>query len=432
MGRHNGAASSTALGDLRVLDLAGAMGAYCTKQLAELGADVIKVEPPSGDPMRRIGPFYHDDPDTEHSLFFFHFNTNKRSITLDLTTTQGVELFRRLVTDADVVVETMPPGHLAELGLSYESLRSVNPRLTVASITAFGQNGRHRDYQADDLIGTAMGGLMSLAGFPGEAPQSAGGFQGYHLASADALMGILAAVCWRDASGEGQWVDVSMQEAVISATELMLPAYTARKIIRKRTGRQVYRGWNELFRCKDGWVMCSPFGGGGWRKMLDWAASEGLAGRLAEPYYAELLDVMGSVQMDRQADPGRQGKRSLAERGAEIAYVEQVWEGFLAAHTREELFTRSQAMGVRLMPVYDASDVLNDPQMLAREWFQEVNHPELGEVLTYAGPPYRLSLTPSRIVRRAPSLGEHNREIFCSELGLSLAELSCLKQSGVI
>lgn len=419
------------LDDIRVLDLAGMMGIYCTKQLADLGADVIRLEPPGGDPLRKIGPFYKDEVNPEKSLYFFLFNTNKRSITLNLEMTEGQEILRKLAKGADVVVETFPPGHLDKLGIGYDALSKINPRLILTSITGYGQSGPYRDYKACDITGVAMGGLMWIGGFPEAPPSYPGGYQGYYLASINGTTGTLMALYHRDMTGEGQHVDVSMQEAVVDCSELGIPLYTAKRRIRKRTGRQVYRGWNELFPCKDGYIMCSPFGGGRWKEVLDWANSEGMATELRSPRYAELLDIMGDVQMDRQVTDPKRDPRVLAGRDADIAHIEQVWESFLASHTKEELYHKCQSMRVRLTPIFSAADQLQDSQLLAREWFISVEHPQLGDCLTYPGPPYRFKEMPCEI-RRAPSAGQHNMEVYQRELGFSTEDLIALKQEGVI
>ena len=160
----------TLLGDIRVLDLAGPPGVYCAKLLADLGADVIKIERPGGDPLRNIGPFFHDEPDPEKSLYWFQFNTSKRSITLNLDSADGREILEKLVAKADVIVETFPPGHLEQMGLGYGTLRELNPRLILTSITPFGQTGPYQDFKGSDIIAQAMGGLMNLAGFPEDPP----------------------------------------------------------------------------------------------------------------------------------------------------------------------------------------------------------------------------------------------------------------------
>ncbi len=421
-----------ALSDIRVIDLAGPIGLYCTKQLAEMGADVIRIEPPGGDPARNIGPFFHDEPHPEKSLYFFHFNANKRSITLNIEAPQGREILKKLVRGADVMVETFPPRYLEGLGLGYEELKKNNLGIILTSITPFGQTGPYSDYQACDMVGVAMGGLMGLSGFPDEPPNCLGGYQGYNLAGLNGTIGTLIALCYRDLTGDGQHVDVSMQESVITSTELVVPLYYIRRRKRKRTGRQVFRGWSEIFPCKDGYTMCSPFGGGGWQRLLAWADSEGKAENLTSDKFVDLLDTMGDVQMDRQVTGPRRDPRALANRGDDITHVEDVWERFCLTHTMEELYQKCQSERVRLCPIYNAADQLKDPQFVSRQWFTPVEYPELRETLIDTGPPYRFSKTPWSIYRRAPLIGEHNTEIYKKELGFSRQDLINLKQTGVI
>ncbi|MFH1486380.1 MAG: CoA transferase [Chloroflexota bacterium] len=423
----------TALGDIRVLELCDAKGVYAGKLLAGLGAEVIKVERPGGDSTRDIGPFYNNTPDPEKSLFHFHFNYDKKSITLNLENSDGREIFKKLVKTADVVMETYPPGYMDSLGLGYAELGKLNPRVIMCSITGFGQYGPHKDFKAPDIVGTAMGGLMYLGGFVGEAPNYPGAYQGYHLASTDAANGIIAALYVRDFTGEGQYVDVSMQESVSRSIELLMVSWDLRKIDRKRTGRQVYRGWDEVFACKDGFILCSPLGGGGWKLILEWMDREGLAADLKTEKMQLVLTAMADRQMDRGvADAKRMDPRMLRDYTAEIKHIEQVWADFCMAHTREELYEECQRRGVRLMPVYSAEDVLNDPQLRARDFFVDVEYPELGVSIRDLGGPHRLSATPWVIRRRAPLIGENNRDIYENELGLSAQEVRILKEEGTI
>src|SRR3989304_3620204 len=203
-----------ALDDLVVLDLADGKGLYCTRLLAGLGAEVIKVEPPEGDPTRRMGPFYRDIPDPEGSLYFWHYNLNKKGITLSLDHPEGRSLFGRLAAQADVIVETFQPGYLASQGFSFQELHALNPRLILTSITGFGQTGPYRDYKSSNLVGPALGTPLYLCGFPDRAPVRTGASQGHHQASLHASAATLVALFWRAVTGEGQHVDVSMQEAV--------------------------------------------------------------------------------------------------------------------------------------------------------------------------------------------------------------------------
>ncbi len=179
MPKGSGSEPKGALSGLKVLDLAGPIGVYCTKLLADLGADVIRVEPPRGDAMRELGPFYGDSPDPEKSLYWWHYNTSKRSVTLDIEKPEGRQVFKRLVGWADVVVETFEPGYLDRLGLGYEALRAINPRVVVTSITPFGQTGPYAHFKGPDIVGQAMSGLMSTVGAPDRPPYPVASENGY-------------------------------------------------------------------------------------------------------------------------------------------------------------------------------------------------------------------------------------------------------------
>ena len=209
----------------RVLDLSGPLGVYCGKLLADAGADVIKVEPPAGDDMRGTGPFIHGRLGPEESLYWRHFNTNKRGITLNIGSVPGAGLFRRLAAKADILLETHPPGYLDSLSLGYEGLNEDNQGMVYASLTPFGQTGPYKDFKASDLIGFAMGGYMYVTGWPHTPPTRLWGSQAYHTASNRAFIAILMALYDRLSTGLGQRVDVSMQEAVAATTEHVNTAY---------------------------------------------------------------------------------------------------------------------------------------------------------------------------------------------------------------
>ena len=425
-----------ALDDIRVLDLAGPSGLYCTKLLADIGADVIRIEPPEGDPLRRIGPFYHDEPHPEKSLFHFHFNTNKRSITLNLENENGRKILKDLIKKADILVETFAPGYLDSLRLAYSVLKEINPRLILVSITGFGQTGPYRDYKASDLISLAMSGLLYTMGFPEDPPTTLGASQGYHMASANATIGALIALLNRDVTGEGQWVDIPLQGTNLRMSEMAPYTYWLVKANRKRSGLEYYRGLRDMFSCKDGRVICSALGGGGAEKMLEWMESEGMAADLRDEKYAKVIQIM--ISGSPYGKGNQQNVRfdtaaaSLSDFPEEVRHIEEVWEGFLMTHTREELFVGAQERGVRLMPVNDAKSVVEDIGLKSRNYFVEVEHPELGGSIKYPGPPYRLSETPWRLSKRAPLIGEHNREIYEQELGISRQQLAVLKGENVI
>ena len=426
---------STALNDIRVLDLTGPSGVYCTKILADLGADVIKVEPPGGDPMRQIGPFYHDEPDPERSLFFWHFNTNKKSITLNLDSPDGRAIFRRLVEKVDMVVETYQPGYLDSLGFSYQELKKINSKLILVSITGFGRNGPFSNYKSSDLIGQAMSGILYTIGFPEDPPTSLGGLQAYHMVSANAAVAALIAVYYRDLNGTGQAVDITMQGTNLRMSEMVPFTYWISGKNRFRSGLEYYRTRRDIFDCKDGRIVCSALGGGGAEKMLEWMESEGMVADLRDDKYLPVIALMmGSSAYGKgsQQKIRLEAGKGLREYPEEADHIDEVWEAFLRTHTREELFVGAQTRGVRLMPVNDAKSVVEDIGLQERTYFVEVAHPELNEAFTYPGAPYRLSETPWRISRRAPLIGEHNMEIYVKELGFASEQLDQLKADFVI
>ena len=306
----------SALDDVRVLDLAGEIGQYCTKLLADLGADVIKIEPPSGDPVRDLPPFYHDEADRQKSLYWLNLNTSKRSVTLDLEQPEGRRLFERLVATADIVVESFEPGYLDGLGLGYEGLARIRPDVILTSVTGFGQTGPHAHYKAPDIVGVAMAGIMWLAGDPQDPPNVPPWRQGFISASIIAAAGTLMALYHRDIHGEGQHVDVSMQEALSIAQETAMQSWDMLQSLRNRAGERGMIPVNfpgiGAYECKDGYVFgyVGTPGGAPWSELLDWLIEEGAAEDLTEEPYLGVLprprrphagrDVPGQVQ----AGPG--------------------------------------------------------------------------------------------------------------------------------
>ena len=221
-------APSQPLADLTVLDLCDVKGQLMGKLLAEMGARVIKVEPPGDDAARQVGPFRDDAPDKNQSLYFWIYNAAKESITLDLREEAGQRIIKRLVEKADVVLESSDPGYLESLGLGYPQLNAINPSLVMTSLTGFGQTGPYRDYQTSDLVAMAMGGIMHSCGYddvPGSPPIRPGQGHGYHIGAHYGLIGTLMALVYRDMTGEGQYVDASIHEACSCTTEAAVPQY---------------------------------------------------------------------------------------------------------------------------------------------------------------------------------------------------------------
>ncbi|HLB27175.1 MAG TPA: CoA transferase [Dehalococcoidia bacterium] len=424
----------SALDDVRVLDLAGEMGQYCTKLLADLGADVIKVEPPGGDPVRNLPPFYHDEADPQKSLFWLNLNTSKRSVTLDLENPEGRRIFEKLAATADVVVESFEPGYLDGLGLGYEGLARLKPDIILTSVTGFGQTGPHARYKAPDIVGVAMGGVMWLAGEPQDPPNAPPWRQGFISASIIAAAATLMALYGRDVSGEGQHVDVSMQEALSIAQETAMQSWDMLQSLRNRGGERGMIPVNfpaiGAYQCKDGYVFgyVGTPGGAPWSVLLDWLIEEGAAEDLAkEPYlsFCRDLSVRTLVEMFRDTSKLGPGIQMLN-------HVDDVVKRFIAVRGKWEVYEGGQRRRLLIGIVSTPEDIANNPQLQHRRWLTAVEHPELGETLQYPGPPYRLAATPWAIRRRPPLPGEHNAEVFEGELGIANDELAKLSAEGVL
>ena len=387
--------SQGALAGLRVLDLTDEMGVYTPKLLADLGADVICVEPPEGSPVRRLPPFYRGQPGAEDSLFHWWMNTSKRSVVADLDTSDGQGFFRDLVRSAQILVTSGAPAALARRGLTYTALAEVNPGLVMTTITPFGLDGALADYAADDLVLLAMGGLMYLAGYPGEHPTAVYGYQSYLAGSLFGAVGTLIAAYEAAESGLGQLVEVSIQEAVAHALESAAQQYDLNGVVRQRTGANQQGAGFGLYPCQDGLVFLAIglVGGqveGTWRALTSWLADVPEAAILSDPRW-----------LDGQY-------RGTAE--AERTFYE-IFARYTRDKTKQELYRSGQALGVTICPVCTLDDLAHDEQLLARDFFVRVDHPELGASFLYPGAPYRLQRTPWRISRRAPRLGEHTAQL---------------------
>ena len=359
----------SALEGVRVLDLTSEMGAYCTKLLADLGADVIKIEPPGGDPARN----------------FLYQNTSKRSITLDLEDEADREKLRKLVPTADIVVEDFAPGYLESLDLGYEALRKLREDIIVTSITGFGATGPHRDYLAPDIVGVAMAGIMWLAGDPEDPPNLPYGNQGYFSASAQAAAGTTMALYHRDVTGEGQQVEVSMQEALLIAQETAMQTYDMTKSVRGRAGA---RGSLPLripgfgpYATTDGWIYSMVGGPAGapWSDLLQWMVDDGKAEDLEESPYKDVTDQLN-----------------------------EVFTRFCAAKGKWDLYEEGQSRRLLIGIVSTPEDLAKNPQLKAREYYESIE--SSAGTVRYPGAPYRLSETPWRATR-APQAGEHSAEV---------------------
>ncbi|TMA52285.1 MAG: CoA transferase [Deltaproteobacteria bacterium] len=395
-----------ALAGLRVLDLTDQQGALAGKLLADLGADVVLVEPPGGGPLRTIPPFWQGLPDPERSLFFWFYGTSKRGITLDIARSSGAALLRRLAAEADVLLESAPPGRLAALGCGPEALRAVNPRLVIASITPFGQRGPYRDWRASDTVAEAMGGMLFVNGHRGRPPLRALGLQAYHQAGVFAAVGVLGALFARERTGRGQDVDVSLQAAVAGALEHVPGLWHQAGTVAPRQGTLHWTRYFRVGRCRDGWVMhCTV---GDWTSLVEWVKADGVAADLGDPAWED-----------------------VRHRAAGAEHLFDVLDAWAARYTVAELVEGAQLRRIPYAAVRPPEGLLRDPQLAERGFFVPIEHPELGATVPYPGPPFRLTATPWRISRRPPRLGEHNGEVY-GEVGIAAAELSTLRAQGIV
>jgi crotonobetainyl-CoA:carnitine CoA-transferase CaiB-like acyl-CoA transferase len=417
---------SELLAGYRMLDLTDEKGLLCGKVFADLGAEVIKVERPGGDPARNIPPFYKDEVHPEKSLFWFAYNTGKKSITLDLTTADGRAVFRDLVKISDFVVESFPVGYLEELGLGYEALSQLNPRVILTSITPFGNSGPGRDYRADDLVLWALGGMMSLMGEKDRPPVRMNLLQSYFHAGVEAAVGSLAAHYPREITGEGQQVVVNMQACVVWTlmNEQAFPILHGNSVERNgvfvgSTGMRQ----RTVFPCKDGYITILLAGGPlafSLTALVNWMAEKGMA-----------PDFM------REKDWSTWGPATfMNERGEkvqkEIDTIEEAVTHFFMTMTKAEIYAEALKRRILLAPVATAADISASPQLAAREYFVPIEHEELGETILYPGPFAKLSLTPLRVVGRAPRVGEHNLDVYRGLLQYSREKVVLLREVGAI
>lgn len=410
------------LAGLRVLELADEKGQFCGKLLGDLGADVVKIEPPGGERCRHVGPFLDDIPHPERSLSFWCYNTSKRGVTLDLETADGVALFRRLAATADVVLETFRPGFLASLKLGYETLREPNPRLIVCSLTPFGQTGPWRDYLSADLLHMAAGGEMASCGYdeadvPNAPPIAPGGGNAWHMGCHFAYMAIMAALVHRTVTGRGQYIDASIHEACALTTEAAIANYVYRgEVVRRQTGRHHAAGVTPRtqFRAKDGTYVCALLGG-----------------RLNPRFIKELAELLDSYGMAGDLkDSKYQEQAVITENTSHI--VDDLVANFIASLPAEEVYHSAQERGFTWGVVRAPEALLEDGHLHDRGFWKQVDHPEFDRSFVYPGEAAIYNGSPWRIAKRAPSIGEHNGEIYCGELGLSRGELAVLAENGVV
>jgi CoA:oxalate CoA-transferase len=394
-----------ALETFRVLDLTEERGLYAGKMLADLGADVIKIEKPEGSQARRRGPFKGDVPDPEGSLYFVNFNSNKRGITLNLESRSGKDIFKKLAKKADVVIEDSDPGVIGSIGLGYPVLRRLNKLLVMASVSGFGQRGPYSRYKAPDIVNFAMGGLMYSSGTPDAPPVVAPGEQANHAASTMAVFGILAALFMRLKTGEGQLVDISAHEVMAAQNHEQIMRYSTRSDIGGRTGSQHSAAPARIFPCKDGYVHICVLRPAHWRAFVE---------------LVESPEILKDEGWD-DAFVRRRNNDLIDPFAAE----------FTSSRTKKEVAQIFQAKGIPCTAVNTPADFVDDPHIKERGFVTNMEHPVIGRYRSL-GFPNKFSRTPCRTRRPAPLLGEHNRDIYGAELGYTDEELSALRNRGII
>ena len=404
---------TSALGQFRVIDLSTDIAApFCTKWLADYGADVVKVEPPVGDPARSTGPFFENDPHPEKSLLYFYPNCNKRGVTLDIETAAGRELLSSLLKDADVLIESYPPGFLAELGLGYSQLEQINPGLIVTSIAPFGQTGPYRDYAGNDLIFYALSGMMYTSGAYGREPLKHGHPQSYYMGGITAAYATTAALFWRSSSGRGQHVDLSLHETVAaheysSSTRYVYTGTVERRAPKIESGSFKGTRFEGIVPARDGYI------------------SPSLQRGRQRASFAEYAQLLGRPDLD---DSRFATRELVSQNGAEM---DEVLLPGLEELDKFDYFNTAMAEGYVAGVVQTPEDLVNCPQLEARGYFTEVEHPIIGKIKV-PGEMFRLPECPWSLRRPAPLLGQHNGEVYVGELGYTSQELIKLRQAGVV
>jgi crotonobetainyl-CoA:carnitine CoA-transferase CaiB-like acyl-CoA transferase len=419
------------LSPYRILDLTTERGFICGKLFGDMGADVIKIEKPAGDPARSFGPFYLDTPDPEKSLYWWAFNLNKRGITLDIETADGKDLFKKLVKGADAVIESFDPGYMDKIGLGYSILSQVNPQIVMTSITGFGQNGPYRNFKAPDIVVWALSGNAYVTGDPDRAPLSPSFPISYIISGAlQAAIGTMIAIYDRSFIGQGQYVDASAQ---LSLVWFVAPEphalWEQDKTIVSRQGRLWKRPQTTpegkttfasaplVYQCKDGDINFAAFAGPGMGEstaaLSRWIESEGGA--------SETLKGINWITFEWH---------TVSQEVLDT--VAQDFSHFFLNRSKSELFDEAVKRGIMLYPVFTPKDMLEFRQLAARKYWIDIEHPELGTTITYTNPFVNVPQAPPSVQRRAPLIGEHNEDIYVKELGLSKQDLLTLKQIKVI
>ncbi len=401
--------NSQALSHLKVLDLTqDVAGPFCTKLLADYGAQVIKIERPgNGDPARNLAPFHGDHPHPEKSGLFIHLNSNKLGITLDLKSSSGSRIFKELFHWGNVVVENFQPGVMADFGLSYSRLNAISPDLVMTSISNFGQTGPYRDYKATEIVEYAMGGPMLSTGDLDREPVKLPGRVGMFVAGQMAAIATLMAAYRRDLNGSGEYLDISIMETQAGSIDrqsamLLNNQYTGERWSRHKPRRS---GLGGIFKCKDGYIEIA-----GWDRA------------------PRVMDMLGAPELKEDPRFATDEERHKPEN---MEAISQMLKDWFAERTKMDAWKEAQQHRVLSAPLDDLAEVAADGNKRGRGFWTRIERPHVG-VIEHPGRPVVMEATPWRMRRPAPTLGEHNEEVYRGMLGYSSAELVQLRQNNVI
>ena len=377
------------LNSYQVVDLTDEKGMLCSKLLADMGAEVIRI----------------DKPGQKAQLVYA--NAGKRSITLDIQSQKGRKLLHQIVENCDAIVESFSPGYLQSLELDYTNLEHTNPRLIMASITDFGQTGPYRDFKSSELVASAMGGVMNVCGESYKPPLKPFGPQAYNTTCLFAANGILLALWQRHASGKGQYLDISIYESVAATLDHVLVRYFYEGEVAQRQGSLYWNNAFRIFPCKDGYILISLLHQ--WETLIEWLDSEGMAQDLTDPKF-----------------------QKEAERRNNVNNIIEVLERWTRTHTINELVELGQLMHFPWAKVSSIQDVINNPQLNEREFFIQAIDTATEKSFKFPGAPFQMSQSPLQINPDIPSAGEYNHEFYSTKLGLTEKEIANLIREKVI
>ena len=403
------------LTNIRVIDATtGIAGPYCGKMLADYGAEVIKLELPAApDHSRDVGAFLDGIPHPEKSALYLHLNAGKKGITLDPSTEDGKRIFTELASQSDVVLESFRPGQMAEWGIGYHDLRQNRSGLVMTSVTPYGQSGPHKDYQFTELTIFASGGGMHREGLPEREPLRYGAEIAQYFSGTTAAAASMIALFGVATHGEGEWIDISMQECMAGHPHQAgrrAPWIYGNEPDPRKPPRLAAAGMREpyavgSFHCKDGYVSFLPLGSRMW------------------PQLARMIDRPDLIDNPRY--------RSADDRTERREELEAIFQAWFNDHTRLQIFAAGQREGLPCAPIMESHEALENPHFRDRSYFVDLMHPDAGS-LTYTGLPFRLSDTPIAPNTPAPRLGQHNDQIYADLLNITAPELAQLRSKGVV